>query len=134
MPRDFDDDYEITAKQADGLVEELELNQAIDIRDVRARAKTHITGQVVVRPANYRERGTVAGAGKAREIQGQSITCVLDQPLLVGDLFYVTLESADFDFTPSLAVCERSQLLANKKAPFALASLRFRMSTEASVN
>ena len=39
------------------------------------------------------------------------ITCVLDQPLLVGDLFYVTLESADFDFTPSLAVCERSQLL-----------------------
>ena len=48
MPRDFDDDYPITENEADELLEELELNQAVDILDVRGRAKTHVTADVVV--------------------------------------------------------------------------------------
>ena len=84
MAGDFDDDYEITPGQAEGLLEELELNQAVDIRDVRERATTHLAAEVVVRPGNLRERHSTSGTGKAREIQGQCMTCVLDQPLLVG--------------------------------------------------
>ena len=62
-------------------------------------------------PANYRERADVCASGKAREIQQQNMTCVLNHPLLVGDVFCVTLDAAGFEIAPSLAVCERSLLL-----------------------
>ena len=111
MPRDIHDDDEIDTAHAAELLDELELNQAVDVHELRERATTYITADVVVRPSNLRERATTVAAGKARELQRQSVTCVLDQPLTVGDVFYITLDAADFDLAPSLAICEKCSLL-----------------------
>ena len=110
-PDDFNDDFEITADQAADLVEQLQLSQAVDVHQLRDRATTRVSGEVTISPANYRERATVHATGRAREIQQQSLVCVLDNPLLVGDVFCLSLDAPGFEIEPSLAICERCLLL-----------------------
>lgn len=111
MPRDFEDDYDFDADDVRQQVEDLALAQAVSVQVLRDRATTHVHSGVSVHSAHLRDRDTVTARGRAREVRRQAVICVLDRPLLVGDVFYLALESDEFDAPPSFAICERCQLL-----------------------
>lgn len=92
--------------------DDFDVTQHIDVSRARDVATHRVQAPVEIHAGNLSERSDTGIRGQTRELQHGGVTCILEKPVLVGNVFYLEFDKAQLDIAPQLTVCERCALIS----------------------
>lgn len=81
----------------------------------RKNGRIPIAAEITIRPANSSQRNDWAISGTCRDISEKGIGTVLDRPAVVGDFYWVEIESEQLQFQNGICRSIRCQFLREDK-------------------
>ena len=92
-------------------INELANNTEQMIRARRKKERQRIDAPAQIVPGNLSERTSLSFNGTCHDISSTGCRIVLNRPVNVGDIFFLTLDTNDFEFDPHFVRCIRCHML-----------------------
>ena len=99
------------ADEALQMLRDLEQNTSDEIRRQRAHDRLVVKCKLIVAPGNSSQRQSFVAQGVTGDISGGGCNALLPVPLLVGDIYLLTLDRAQVDIPPVFARCQRCRFV-----------------------
>lgn len=112
MSHPFTTDSPLRSDRVQELLRHLEAGH-VDVKEVRARAACPVRAAVQVRPADVDRRDQQCVEGVTTEVQRSGVVCLLERPVLPGNVFHVAFDREHLQLDSQLVVCDRVAMLSD---------------------
>lgn len=77
----------------------------------RKGGRIPLVAKLVLRPANASQRSTMKIIGRCRDVSDKGIGTIINEPAIVGDFYWVEIDSDELQFQNGICRCIRCQFL-----------------------
>ena len=70
-----------------------------------------LVAKIILRPANASQRSSEEIAGRCRDVSEKGIGTIINEPAIVGDFYWVEIDSDELQFKNGICRCIRCQFL-----------------------
>jgi len=92
-------------------IDELTQNTRANVQSRRGNNRIELNCHAEVTPANASQKGEFKIVGRCRDVSQSGCRMLMEQALMVGDVFLLQLTDAEFDFDPQFIRCTRCHLI-----------------------
>lgn len=96
-------------------IEELSKSTEQMIRMRRKKDRMRIDADAHIVPGNMTDRDTGSWSGVCHDISPSGCRVILERPVVVGNIYFLTLDTNSLNFDPVFVRCIRCQLLREDK-------------------
>lgn len=77
----------------------------------RKGGRIPLVAKIILRPANASQRSSMEIAGRCRDVSEKGIGTIVNEPTIVGDFYWVEIDSDELQFQNGICRCIRCQFL-----------------------